>query len=77
MTVFLPLIEPFVATFSETHAPTFRKYVSEQGIVMPNLWKKCQTFRSHSSVSNLEKLPKNVNFHSFFTSYRAFCGYIQ
>ena len=34
--MFLPARDPLVATFNETRAPTFRKYVSEQGIVMPN-----------------------------------------
>ena len=28
--------EPLVGTFSETRSPTSRKYVAEQGIVMPN-----------------------------------------
>ena len=28
--------DPLVATFSEMGAPTSRKYVIEQGIVMPN-----------------------------------------
>ena len=33
---FLALIDPLLATFNETRAPTSRKYVSEQGIVMLN-----------------------------------------
>ena len=33
---FLPRTDPLVSTFSETCAPTSKKYVSEQGIVMPN-----------------------------------------
>ena len=33
---YLPLRDPLVATFIETPAPTSRKYVVEQGIVMPN-----------------------------------------
>ena len=33
--VLLPLIDPFAGTFYETCAPTFRKYVAEQDIVMP------------------------------------------
>ena len=33
---FLPLIDPLVATFNETRVQTSRKYVAEQGIVMPN-----------------------------------------
>ena len=66
-----------MTTFSETRAPTSRKYVTEQGIAMPNWSKTFQTFLSHSSVFNLEKLPENLNFQSFFTSNRAFGGYFQ
>ena len=55
-----------MATFNKTRAPTSRKYVSEQGIVMLNWSKTFQTLWLHSSVFNLEKLPKNLNFHSFF-----------
>ena len=33
---FLSLIDPLVATFNERRAPTSRKHVAEQGIVMPN-----------------------------------------
>ena len=44
---------------------------------MLNWSKTFQTFRSHSSVFNLEKLPNNLNFHSFFNSNRAFGGYFQ
>ena len=36
---FLPLIDPLLATFNETRAPTSKKYVTEQGIVMQN-WSK-------------------------------------
>ena len=32
----LPQVDLLVATFKETHAPTSRKYVAEQGIVMQN-----------------------------------------
>ena len=32
----LPLRDTLVATFNETHAPTSRKYVAENGMVMPN-----------------------------------------
>ena len=77
MTVLLPLTDPLVATFSETRAPTSRKYVAEQGIVMPNWSKTFQTFWSHSSVFALEKQPKNLNFDSVFTSKRPFGGYFQ
>ena len=37
--IFLALIDPLLATFSEWRTPTSRKYVSEQGIVIPN-WSK-------------------------------------
>ena len=66
-----------MATFNETRAPIFRKYVSEQGIVMPNLSKTFQTFRSHSFVFHLEKQPTNQNFQSLFTSNRTFGDYFQ
>ena len=52
---FLPLRDPLVATFSETCAPTSRKYVAEQGIVMLNWSKHFKTFWSHSSIFALEK----------------------
>ena len=55
--------QALVATFIETRAPTSRKYVAEQGIVMPNWWKAFQTFWSHSSVFALEKQRQNLNFH--------------
>ena len=55
-----------MATFNETRAATSRKYVAEQGIVMPNWSKIIETFRSHSSVFALEKEAKNINFESFF-----------
>ena len=54
-----------MATFNEKRTNAFRKYGSEQGIMMPNWSKTFQNFWSHSSVFNLEKLPKNLNFHSF------------
>ena len=52
---FLSLIDPLLATFNETRASTSRKYVCEEGIVMPNLSKMFQTFLSHSSILALEK----------------------
>ena len=33
---FFPLEDALVATFNETRAPTSRKYVAEQGVVMRN-----------------------------------------
>ena len=73
--MFFPLTDPSVASFSEKHAPTSRKYVFEEGIVIPNLSKTFQTFWSHSSVFSLEKQPKNLNFQSVFPSNRLFGGY--
>ena len=65
--VFLPLINPLVATFNKTHAPTSKKYIAQQDIMMPNWSKIIQNFRSHSSIFlYIEKLRKNLNFQSFF-----------
>ena len=55
-----------MATFNERRVQTSRKYVAEQGIVMPNSSKTFPTFRSHSCVFALEKKPKNLIFDSFF-----------
>ena len=55
--VILPLQEPLVATFSEPRAPTSRKYVTELGIIMPNLSETLQSLWSHFSVFALEKYP--------------------
>ena len=44
-----------MATLSETCALTSRKYVAEQGIVMPNLLQTLQSFWLHSSIFALEK----------------------
>ena len=74
---FLPLRHPLVATFSETCAPTFWKYVSYQGIIMPNLSEKLQFWWLHPSIFALEKQPKNLNFQSSFTSKIHFGGYFQ
>ena len=65
------------ATFNKTRAPTSRIYVAEQGIVMPNWSKTFQTLRSYSSVFDIEKLPKNLNFQSLFTSNRPFRNNFQ
>ena len=59
---FLPLIDPLLATFNETRAPAYTKYVAEQSIVMPNSTKTFQIFRSQFFVFALEKEPKNLNF---------------
>ena len=65
--VFLPLVDPFVATFNERRAPTSRKYVAKQGIVIPNWSKIIQLFRSHSSIFALEKQSKNPIVQSFLS----------
>ena len=73
---FLPLINPLVATFNKTRTLTSRKYVAQQDIMMPNWSKIIQNFWSHSSILlYIEKLRKNLNFQSFFTSNRPFGGY--
>ena len=48
--IFVPLKETLVATFNETLAPTLRKYVAEQCILMPNLLKTNKSFWLHCSV---------------------------
>ena len=35
--MFLPLTDPLAATFNETRAPTSRKNIAKQDIMMPNL----------------------------------------
>ena len=65
--VFLPLVDPFVATFNERRAQTSTKYVAKQGIVIPNWSKIIQLFRSHSSIFALEKHPKNPIVQSFLS----------
>ena len=42
--IFLPLKEPLVTTFNKMRAPTSRKYVAEQDIIMPNLLQLLQFF---------------------------------
>ena len=62
-----------MASFSETRAPTSRKYVVEQGLPTPSRLKTFQTFWSISSVFALEKRPEGrperrpekLNFQSF------------
>ena len=75
--VFSPLKDTLLDTFHETRAPTCRKHVSEQAIVISNWSIKFQTFWSHSSVFPLEKQPKNLNFYSFFASNTPFVGYFE
>ena len=63
---FLPLINPLMATFSETCASTSRKYVAEKGLMMPNLWQTRQSFSLHSSFFVLERYLKSLNFKWVF-----------
>ena len=72
--MFLSLTDALVATFGKTRGPTSRKYVAEQGIVMPNWSETIQNFWSNSAAFALEKQPKNLNFHSVFTFNRPFGG---
>ena len=75
--VFPPLPDPLVATFNEIYVTTFRKYVAEEGITLPNCSKTFQTFSSHSFLFTLEKQYKSLNFQSNFTSKRPFDSYLQ
>ena len=54
-----------MAIFNETRAPTSRKYVAEQVILMPNWLKVFQTFLWQFSVFALEKQPEKLNFQTF------------
>ena len=71
------LVDPLVAIFKERRAPTSRKHVAEQGILMPNWSKIIRTYRSHSSVFALEKQPKYPIFQNRFISNRPFAGNFQ
>ena len=66
-----------MATFSETCAPTSKKYVAEQGILMSNSSNTFQNFWSHFSIYALEKQTLKLNFQSFFNSKTLFGGYFQ
>ena len=66
-----------MATFNETCAPTTRKYVTEESIVMPNWSRTFQFFWLHSYCLTLEKQPEKLNFQEFFTSKRLCGGYFQ
>ena len=59
-----------MATLMEKRAPASRKYVAEQGMVMPNWWKTFQTFWLRSSVFAFERQPKNLNYSQFFLPLR-------
>ena len=59
------------------HAPISKKYVTEQGIAMPNWSETFETFWWHSYSFALEKQPKNLNFQTFYTSNKPFGGYFQ
>ena len=73
----LPQRDPLLTTFSETCSPTSRKYVAQQGIVLPNRSKIIQTFWSLSSFFALEKQSKNLIFQNAFSSNRPLGGYFQ
>ena len=64
--VYLPVRKILVATFNELRAPAFRRYIAEQGIMMPKWSKTFRFFWNKLSVFALEKQPKNLNFESFF-----------
>ena len=55
-----------MATFSETCAPTSRKYIAEQG-TMARSMAGTLTFLSHFSVFAFEKYPKSIKYQKFFT----------
>ena len=59
----LPLTDPLMATFSETRAPSSRKYIAEQGVLIPNLSETLQSSWLYSSTSALEKFSKTLNFN--------------
>ena len=63
-----------VASFTETCAPTSRKYVVERSWLPLNLSKAFKTYWLDSSVFALEKQLEKLNFHSFFTSKKPFSG---
>ena len=73
----LPLKDNLLDTFNKSRTPTSGIHVSEQDIVMPNWSKSFQQFWSHSTVFNLQRLSKNLNFHSCFTFNRPTVGYSQ
>ena len=75
--IFLGLTDHLVATLNKTHAPTSKTNLAEQGIVKPNWSKTFQSFWWYSHPFALEKQPKNLNFKTFYTSDRAFCGCFQ
>ena len=55
-----------MSTFNEMCAPISRKYVAEQGIVVPN-WSETIQFKLHFFVFALEKQPKNPIFRVFLS----------
>ena len=74
---FFSLKQTLVATFNERRLLTSRKCVPGQGILMQNLSETNQSFWLHSSFFALEKQPKSLSFHSFFTCKRIFGCYFQ
>ena len=56
-----------MATFNEMHAPSSKKLVATEGILMPEGSKTFHSFLWDSSVFPLEKQPNSLNFQRFFT----------
>ena len=59
-------------TVNEMRAATSKKYVTEQGVVVP-----LQCFWSHSHVFALEENNNNANCFDFFTTKLILGGYFQ
>ena len=59
-----------MASFSEMRGPTFKIYVAEQGMPLPNWLKTFQVFWLHSPGFSIEKRTEELNFHSFFLAPR-------
>ena len=53
--IVVPFKETLVTTFNETRVRTFRKYVAEQCILIPNLSETNKSFWLHCSVFAVEK----------------------
>ena len=63
--LFLPLKEALVSAFNKKRAPTSRKYGAQEDIVISNLSRSLQFFRSHSSDFASENKPENLSFQGF------------
>ena len=71
----LPVTDPLVGSLNEMRTPTSKKYVAEQGIMMPNREKTFQTWWSHSSLFAFVKQVKSLTFQKVFTSNRPLGAY--